>query len=182
MADRVIFRGTKKLERYVQELSKGMKNGLEDACKELSVKSVMKAREQMEKKSMNLTGQLSQSLIPIPGPYVNKKNGTAKIGFTQQGGYPTRYGNVQEFGNKKGWKPPLGRMVEYAEKRFGLTGKSKWAVGRSLQKDIKDRGLTGQSFGFDALKNLVPEVEGKIFSSMKNANGEAIRKADRYNQ
>jgi hypothetical protein len=182
MADRVVFKGTKKLERYVQELSKGMKNGLEDACKELSVKSVMKAREQMQKKSMNLTGQLSQSLMPIPGPYVNKKNGTAKIGFTQQGGYPTRYGNVQEFGNKEGWEPPLGRMVEYAEKRFGLTGRSKWAVGKSLQKDIERRGLKGKAFGFDALKDLVPEIEGKIFSGMRDANNKAVSKANRYNQ
>tara|TARA_R100000781_G_C4076864_1_gene126387 strand:+ start:343 stop:918 length:576 start_codon:yes stop_codon:yes gene_type:complete len=191
MADRVIFKGTKKLERYVAELSKGMKNGLEDACKELSVKAVMKAREQIGKKQMNMSGQLSESLIPIPGPYVDKKKGTATIGITQQGGMAV-YGVAQERGGKPKFPSRKGmeRLTTWVNQKFGFSlapgkrgGMSQarrvaGAVGLKLKKDgIEKKGFAEQGF-----RDLFPTVKGKIFTEMKQANRNAASKANRDNR
>jgi hypothetical protein len=179
MADRVIFKGTKKLQRYVAELSKGMKNGLEDACKELSMKAVEKAQRKLMEKDMFMSGQLYESIKPIPGPYVNKKNGTAKIGFQSA----TPYAAVQEFG-RNSWSnfPNVDRLKEWAWQKKGLVGSKADRFVYNLGKKMQKEGLKGKKFGIEALENLVPEVNGKIFSSMKDANGEAIRKANKYNQ
>ena len=179
MADRVIFKGTKKLQRYVAELSKGMKNGLEDACKELSIKAVEKAQRKLMEKDMFMSGQLYESIKPIPGPYVNKKNGTAKIGFESA----TPYSVVQEFG-KKSWGtfPNKRKLKEWAWQKKGLVGSKADRFVYNLGKQMQKKGMKGKQFGFESLKELVPEVEGKIFSGMRDANNKAVSKANRYNQ
>jgi len=182
MADKVHFKGTKKLEIYVRNLTKEMNGNIELACKELSVKSVMRAREEMQKKQMNLSGQLSESLIAIPGPYYNKKTGMAKIGFTQKGGNATEYGNVQEFGKKKGWTAPMRKLAEYASVKWGASGNEKWKIARGLQKKIKKQGIKGKQFGFEALNSLIPEIKGNLIRGMRDANNKAVSKAKRYNR
>lgn len=182
MADRVTFKGTRKLEKYVAGLAKQMNNSLGKACEDLSRRSVEKTREELQKKKINMSGQLYESLIPIPGPYVDMKKGVARIGFTQQAGMAD-YGIVQEFGSKKWSKhPKADRLLEWTTQKTGRTGSDAKRFAYMLGKKIKRRGLEGQDFGKDGLKNLVPEISGKIFTQMRKANTEAARKANRDNR
>ncbi len=130
--------------------------------------------------------------MPIPGPYVDKKKGTATIGITQQGGMAT-YGIVQERGGMKGKFPSregIQRLTRWANQKFGFSlapGKrggisQARRIAGAVGLKIKTDGITKKEFAEQGLRDLFPTVEGKIFTEMKKANRNAASKANRDNR
>jgi len=212
MADRFIFKGSKALEMYVRNFSKEYKLSLEESCKQLSMKSVQYAKDNLNMpppgKSMpvNTTGTLSQSLIPIPGPYI--KGTKAEIGFTQNpGSAATKYGVVTEFGRKTAWRPNFRNLVEYAREKWGggrkafgyavglfesisgdtpnfLKGKrtkKRAFAGASKRANKKAGGISGAMFGKRALERVFGNDAPKnIFKNVIDANGKAVKDARKW--